>query len=251
MSIFVARQPIVNRRGSVVAQELLFRDAQSQRANISDGFRCSAAVVERVLGAFGLEQVLDGTDGYLNTPAELIFSDVLELLPASRFTLEILEDEALTPDLGAQCDRLRQAGFRIALDDVNAITPEIERFLQHVDIVKLDWPYIDPKAAQETVRRCRRAGKLVLAEKVEERADHARAMQAGVDLFQGYHFAKPQLLSSKREVASFAGVSKVLQLIMEDASHLHLEQALKSVPPLVVQVLRLANSGRSSRARQA
>jgi c-di-GMP-related signal transduction protein len=76
-------------------------------------------------------------------------------------------------------------------------------------------------------------------------------MQAGVDLFQGYHFAKPQLLSSKKEVASFAGVSKVLQLIMEDASNLHLEQALKNVPPLVVQVLRLANSGRSSRARQA
>ena len=88
--------------------------------------------------------------------------DMLEQKTPDPAALEILEDETLTPELGAQCDRLRKTGFRIALDDVNHLTPEIESFLKHVDIVKLDWPYLDPKTAQDTVRKCRRAGKIVL-----------------------------------------------------------------------------------------
>lgn len=241
--VFVARQPIVDRRGAVVAQELLFRDSGASAANVRDGFTCSAAVVEGVLGAFGLEQVLDSGDGYLNCTGEFLFSGLLDVLPASRFVLEVLEDTELTPDLGARCDVLRQAGFRIALDDVRAITPAFERFLPHVDIVKLDWPYMAADEIADVIASCRRAGKRVLAEKVEERPDHAAAMQAGCDLFQGFYFARPQLLATTKAPSSLGDVFRVLQLLTEEASDAHLEQALRNVPALVVQLLRLANSG--------
>lgn len=240
--VFVGRQPILDRRGIVVAQELLFRDGASGAANIHDGFACTAAVVERVFGAVGVDAMLGNTDGYLNCTAEFLSSDLINLLPASRFVLEILEDVALTDSLARRCDSLRTAGFRIALDDVREMTPAILDFLPHADIVKLDWPFIPSTDIACLVKHVKRAGRLALAEKVELREDHASAMHAGVDLFQGYYFAKPQVLVAKKPVTSHAAVLRVLQLLMDDASDTLIENALKKTPALVVQLLRLANN---------
>jgi c-di-GMP-related signal transduction protein len=247
--VYVARQPILDRRGAVVAQELLFRDCRSGVADIHDGFACTTTVVKRVLGAVGIESVLGDVEGFLNCTDEFLFSDFINLLPASRFVLEVLEDTELTPELGARCDVLRQAGFRIALDDVREITPALSEFLTHVDIVKLDWPYIAVGEVAAMVVRLKRAGKLVLAEKVEQRSEHEAAMRAGCDLFQGFYFAKPQLLAVKRAQSSFASVLRVLQLLTDDASDVDLEQALKNAPTLIVQLLRLANSSTRPQAR--
>lgn len=240
--VFVARQPILDRRGAVVAQELLFRDCRTGVATIRDGFACTTAVVERVLGAVGIESVLGRADGFLNCTDDFLFSDLINLLPASRFVLELLEDTELTPELGARCDALRQTGFRIALDDVRAITPALSEFLAHVDIVKLDWPYIAVDQLAGMVAELKRAGKLVLAEKVEQRTEHAAAMRAGCDLFQGFYFAKPQLLAVKKAQSSFGSVLRVLQLLMDEANDADLEHAMKNAPTLIVQLLRLANS---------
>ncbi|MDP9651795.1 EAL and HDOD domain-containing protein [Paraburkholderia caledonica] len=241
--IFVGRQPILDRRGVKVGHELLFRDPASIPANMLDGFARSAAVLERVLGEFGLEQVLGSGDGFLNCTEEFLYSAVIDLIPASRFVLEVLEDAALTPELGARCDVLRQAGFRIALDDVHSMTPEIQRFLPHVDIVKLDWPFLVPGDIASLVAICKCAGATVLAEKIEERSDHAAAMRAGCDLFQGFYFARPQVLVSSRFPSSFGPVLRILRLLIEEASDVKVELALRSAPSMVVQLLRLANSG--------
>ena len=247
--VFVARQPIVDQSGREVAYELLFRDNQTISANISDGFACSVAVVERALGLFGLDRVVGDSDAFLNCTAEFLFSDVVALLPPSRFVLEVLEHTVLTPELGQRCDELRRAGFRIALDDVLRITESVTAFLPHVDIIKLDWPVI---AADEVVGMSafyKSFGKRVLAEKIESRADHAKAARAGCDLFQGYYFSRPEVLTAKRAPISLPAVLRILDLLDKDASNAHIESALKQVPLLVVQLLRLANSGDRITAR--
>jgi c-di-GMP-related signal transduction protein len=240
--VVVARQPILDRQGLVVAQELLFREAGDDTARIQDGYSATAAVVERTLGVLGIEYVLGHDDGFLNCTGDFLFFGAVDVLPPSRFVLEILEGTGLTDELAARCDELRLAGFRIALDDVRSLTPDIERFLPHVDIVKLEWPYLLPEEAAYAIERCKRAGKRVLAEKVEERSDHAAALQAGCDLFQGYYFARPQLLTASRTPSRFAAVFRVLQLLREEADGAHLEEALKHAPALVIQLLRLANN---------
>jgi c-di-GMP-related signal transduction protein len=116
--VFVARQPILDRQGLVVAQELLFREAGHDTAQVQDGYSATAAVVERTLGVFGIEHVLGQGDGFLNCTGDFLFYGTVDVLPASRFVLEILEGTGLTSDLGARCDELRRAGFRIALDHV-------------------------------------------------------------------------------------------------------------------------------------
>ncbi|MGA7777256.1 MAG: EAL domain-containing protein [Paraburkholderia sp.] len=247
-SVFLARQPIVDRAGAVVAQELLFRDSAPSNSNIVDGFARTAAVIERTFGDLGVDAVLAEADGSINCTGEFLNSDFLAMLPPERFILEVLEDTELTAELGMRCAELRHAGFRIALDDVRSITPALTDFLPYVDIVKLDWPFIPEEELAGLVSYFKRQGKLVLAEKVEERTEHEAALKLGCDLFQGYFFAKPQLISTKKMPSAFAAVFQVLNLLINEAPTDQLERSLKSAPSLVLQILRLANSSGLNRS---
>jgi EAL and modified HD-GYP domain-containing signal transduction protein len=249
-SVFLARQPIVDRANAVVAQELLFRDSapSPSSSNIVGGFERTAAVIERTFGDLGVDAVLAEADGTINCTGEFLNSDFLAMLPPERFILEVLEDTELTSELGTRCAELRKAGFRIALDDVRVITSAQTAFLPHVDMVKLDWPFIPKGELARLVSHFKQHGKLVLAEKVEERTEHAAALTLGCDLFQGYFFAKPQLISTRKMPPAYAAVFEVLNLLINEATTDQVERSLKSAPSLVLQILRLANSSRLNRS---
>lgn len=247
----VARQPIVDRAGRLAAYELLFRDGDSGVANISDGFRCTAEVVERTLGALGLTTVLDGLDGYLNCTADFLHSALPQMLPSQHFVLEVLETCELDDALKERCIALRRAGFRVAIDDVVAITPQIEAFLPAVDIVKLEWPALDAAAAKAMVRDMKRAGKTVVAEKVDDHQQLQAALDAGCDLVQGFYFSRPQLLRARRIVPDVSQLLAVLNLLINDAPDQRIVNALSGMPVLVAQLMRLANCSASANVKQA
>jgi EAL and modified HD-GYP domain-containing signal transduction protein len=102
-------------------------------------------------------------------------------------------DEALF----RHCNDLRRAGFRVALDDVSQVSPRLLAFLPCVDIVKIDFIGRPRECLAELIGAVRQQGKVSIAEKVETPEDHDAAMRAGFELFQGYYFAKPQMLRSR------------------------------------------------------
>jgi EAL and modified HD-GYP domain-containing signal transduction protein len=240
--VFVARQPIMDRAGRVVAYELLFRDGPTGAARVADDLRRTTAVVEHAVGSIGLERLVGNKAAFLNCPHDFLFSDYPEVLPASRFVLEILESVDLTATLSRRCSELRGAGFQLALDDVRTMTDDIRRFLPSIDIVKVDWPFVERAELPELVSQLKRAGKVVLAEKVEHAEDAELARQLGCDLLQGYYFAKPQILSGKRSMPPVKAILQVFELVGSDAPLGSIARALKDTPMLIAQLLRLANS---------
>src|SRR6185436_17412772 len=90
-------------------------------------------------------------------------------------------------------DELREAGFRIALDDFR-FDPGWERLVEHADAVKLDIRELPGDALAEAAERLRRPGLYLLAEKVETRAEYEHCRGLGFDAFQGYFFAEPVLV---------------------------------------------------------
>lgn len=91
-SVLLARQPIVDRSGSVIAHELLFRDSEDFSLSAADGFARTAAVIERAFGDLGVDAVLEDADGALNCTGEFLNSEFLAMLPPERFILEVLEE---------------------------------------------------------------------------------------------------------------------------------------------------------------
>lgn len=119
----------------------------------------------------------------------------------SNMVIEVNETAVLDQKLlEAFVQRHREQGFLIAMDDLGAGHSSLQRWpLLRPDIIKLDRALVDGIAgsfhAQQLVRTLialsRQTGAMVLAEGVETESDVSTCLDLGVDLFQGYYFARP------------------------------------------------------------
>jgi len=240
--VYLGRQPILNRNGAIAAYELLFRSGAHNYAEVSDDAEATAQVVSRTIGGLGVPAVLGHHRGYVNISRELLFDDIVHVMSPERFVLEILETVTFDARLIKRLGQLRRVGFRIALDDVVELSEGLVAVLPHVDIVKIDFLQTDRAALPGLVAAVRCYNKTLVAEKVETQEDFAVARELGFDLFQGYFFARPQVLSAPRTHSARPALLRLLALLARDAGIMELEAELKLNPNLVVQLLRLVNS---------
>lgn len=195
--VYLGRQPILDRSGALTAFELLFRSGTANLARITDETAATVQVITRLIGDVGINAALGNHAGHVNVDRAALMSDTVRLLPPERFVLEILETVTFDEALFRHCNDLRRACFRVALDDVSQVSPRLLAFLPCVDIVKIDFIGCPRECLAELIGAVRQQGKVSIAEKVETPEDHDAAMRAGFELFQGYYFAKPQMLRSR------------------------------------------------------
>jgi EAL domain-containing protein (putative c-di-GMP-specific phosphodiesterase class I) len=121
---------------------------------------------------------------------------------ASRVVLEITERASLhqVRDVAARIARLREMGFRLAVDDLGAGYAGLTSFAQlEPEVVKLDMALVRGVHLQPTkltlvrtmITMCRELGMQVVAEGIETPEERDAIVDAGCDLLQGYLFAKP------------------------------------------------------------
>lgn len=239
----LGRQPIVDRNGDLVAYELLFRSgSKTNSAQVTDDFLATVDVIQNAFTQFGLEKVLGDRLGFINLSADLLLSDVLELLPQHQMVLEILETVEITPQIIERCIELRKKGFQLALDDVVEITPEYKALMPHIQYVKLDLLAATSEQIIKAVHELKQYPVKLLAEKVDspEQRDHCKKL--GFDLFQGYFFAKPTILSGQKPNPSQTALLRLLGLVHSDAETGEIETAFKLAPELTVNLLKIVNS---------
>ncbi|MBL8509507.1 EAL and HDOD domain-containing protein [Chitinimonas sp. JJ19] len=239
---FLGRQPIVGRQRELVAYELLFRTSHENSASVEDDVVASAAVMQHAFSGLGLQSVLEDKLGFINLSAPLLCSDVIEILPRERVVLEILETVELTPAIIERCRALKAAGYRLALDDVIRFDEAQKAILPLVEVVKLDVLAMQARETEQLVRALKPYGVKLLAEKVDSTLQRDFCHELGCDLFQGYYFARPTILSGKPVQPSAMLLLKLLSQVAADADTQDLEDTLKHAPDLTVHLLRLVNS---------
>jgi c-di-GMP-related signal transduction protein len=249
-SVYVGRQPILDVDGAIVAYELLFRDGPENRARVQDDVQATAHVVARTVGEIGVTAVLGENPGYVNMSRELMFDDIVHVMHPQRFVLELLEHIEFDEALLRRCAQLREAGFRLALDDVTRLDDTLMRVLPSVDIVKVDLLAAERSQLPQLTSAVRQQGKRLVAEKVETVEDFEAAKQLGFDYFQGYFFARPQVLSARRASPARGSLMRLLSVLTSDPDMRELEGELKRNPDIVVQLMRLANSSAFSRGKR-
>ena len=247
--VYLGRQPILDRNGALNAYELLFRGGAHNRADVDDDALATAQVMTRAIGQLGVPAVLGRHYGYVNISRELLFDDIVHLLPPSRFVLEVLEHVSFDAAVLERLAQLRRAGYRIAFDDVSEITENLLRALPYADIVKVDLLQTERAALPGLVAHLAAHGKTLIAEKVETGEDFELASSLGFELFQGYFFARPQVLRAPHVRASRLALVRLLALVANDVGTAELERELRSHPAVVVQLLRLVNSSAYSPGR--
>jgi len=239
--VFLGRQPILDRRQSVFGYELLFRSADVEYADLDGTSGADSRVVCSFLSDFGIREVLGGHKGFINVAGNLLMSDLVELLPAGKTVLEILETVELDDALLSRCRELKARGFMLALDD-HLFRTEWEPFYEIVDIVKIDVLQLSLESLRETAGLLADRGPILLAEKVETMEQYRNCLDLGFELFQGYYFARPSVLNRRRVDVSAAAILRLLGLVFGEAELEEIEEVFKHQPSLSYNLLRLVNS---------
>jgi EAL and modified HD-GYP domain-containing signal transduction protein len=196
--LFLGRQPILDRSQSIAAYELLFRSGHLEGATFEDDVFASTTVINHAFTELGVEAVLGKHPGFINLSAALLMSDVIELLPRGKVVLEILETVKVSSALITRCTELKARGYVLALDDFVGHEREFTPLLDVVDIVKVDVHRLTPEALESVTKRLQEVNRRLLAEKIDSREQADRCRELGYELFQGYYFARPSVLTGRR-----------------------------------------------------
>ena len=251
---FLGRQPILDRNHNLVAFELLFRQEETEEtANVTSDLSTSANVIVNAYGKFGIHNVLGHQRGFINADPDLIMSDIISLLPSKHIVLEVKESASITPEFLQRCRELKQKGYQFALDNIIAINSKVERLLPLVSVVKVDILALSQDELTKLVSELNRWPVLLLALKVENREQEAHCRLLVFQMFQGYYFAKPEVMSVKRADPGKVSLLKLLSLVMRnndgtnendsDSSMGEIENEFKRQPGLSYNLLRMVNSG--------
>lgn len=215
VDVFVGRQPILDREMKLFGYELLFRgNAVDNRAVIMGGDSASAQVMLNAFGEIGLADVVGDRRAFINFTEGLLNPDYAPFFPRRQIVIEVLEDLAVTPQLVASLHALKAQGFVIALDDY-VFNPALEVLEDYADIIKVDILQVGAKPLIEHSAKLRAKGTKLLAEKVETQAQFEYCKKLGFDYFQGYFFAKPNIVQGKRLPANKLAILELMARVYE------------------------------------
>lgn len=241
-TIYLARQPIVDVDKELVAFELLFRSTARNVADPTDNVVATSTVITNAFAEIGLDQVIGNVDGFLNVDTDFLYSDLIEALPSSRIVLELLETTIADERTIARVAELRKRKYRVAIDDFFGNFDDLDGLLPAVDLIKIDFQRLDALLVPVIVELLGKHKVKLLAAKVETPEQFQQARGLGITLFQGYHFARPEVLSAKRAKPAKLALLRLLALAMKEAETRDIEEEFKHHPSLSVNLLRLVNS---------
>jgi len=240
--VVFARQPIFDADMEVDAYELLYRRPRESTANFIDGDHATARVV---IGAFvdvGLDRVTGNALAFLNCTQSLLSSEVLCSLPPGRVVLEILEDVTFDAELLRAVERLRDQGYRFALDDFTW-QEGAEEILALVDYVKLDVMALGLDGVREQLARLEGWRGTLVAEKIETQEEQRACEAMGFHLFQGYFLQRPEIVDSTSMPAARHSILKLVARVYDpDVGLPEIEKIIASDVGLSYRILRVINS---------
>lgn len=244
MDFLIARQPIFDVNGDVVAYELLFRNKLENVFPEFDGDKATANVMMDNFILNNVTKLTDGKKAFVNFTEKLLLNDYAYYLHKQDVVIEILEDIPAHDAAVAACQKLREAGYTVALDDF-VLEPGANNaeLVNHCDIVKID--FVESRLADRRRVYDRLAGSnvVLLAEKIETVADYKLALAEGFTYFQGYYFAKPEIISGQRLPESKLSKMRLMQAMnLQDFAVDKIVSAIKQDVSLSFKLLRLINS---------
>ncbi len=235
---FIARQPILDRGLETVGYELLFRNSWTNSFN-ADGEVASRHVIDTSL-AFGFESLVANKIAFVNCTYDLITQEMPVLLPRAT-VLELLENIQVDAPFVEACKKLRNLGYRFALDDFT-FDSQWEPLFPLLDFIKVDFRTSSAAERKSLLRRCSNKNVKFLAEKIETEAEFRTALNEGFHLFQGYFFKHPTVLARPALDSLLNRFDLMKELQYPDLRFSRILELLKRETSVSFRLLRLANS---------
>lgn len=247
MEIFIARQPIFNMNESLYGYELLYRNGEGNYFPEVDADMATIDVLTHSFLTIGINEIAGDKLCFINFTENLLDKEVLKKFPANRIVVEILENITITPHLIEQIRQIKAMGFLLALDDfvLKKNVLYYDKLFKLINFIKIDFLSTteEERKTVEKMVKNKFPNIVLLAEKVETRADFYEAKAAGYKLFQGYFFAKPEIIKATDIPANLMQYIKLINLLRKDEASLdEIALEIERDVSLTFKVLKMVNS---------
>jgi c-di-GMP phosphodiesterase len=239
--VFVARQPIFDREMKVTGYELLFRDAYANTVADVGRETATATVINNSFTEIGLKHIVGAREAWINVSPEFLDQGLEQLLP-ERAVLEVPYSADMSQEMLNAIGNARHRGAQVALDDF-VYRPEADPLLRLVDAVKINVVELGREGVAEQIDALAEYSVKIVAMRVENERDHIYCLRSGCDLFQGYFFCRPEVLSGKRIDANRLAVLDLIAALHSSEAQLDdLQRRIGLDVGLSVRLLRYINS---------
>jgi c-di-GMP-related signal transduction protein len=250
MEVFVARQPIFNKKKKIVGYELLFRGGMSNIFPSIDGNIASSSLLAESFFSIGMERLTGGKKAFINFTRELLIQKVPTMFPQSAMMVEVLEDVEPTPEVIEACREMASEGYQIVLDDF-IYRAEFKPLLAFSKIIKIDYMASSAQEIKASLNLMAGYPVKFLAEKVETPEAFQEALEMGFEYFQGYFFSKPVVVKGRDIPPDRISLLRVMaEVNKEDYKLEELEMHISHDVSMSYKLLRLINSSYFRRVRE-
>jgi EAL and modified HD-GYP domain-containing signal transduction protein len=197
MNFHAARQPILDKSKKIFAYELLFRDGINNVFPNIDGDEATSKMIEASQFTMGIGEFTGSKPAFINFTLQTLSQGYPEMLTPEEVVVEILETIKPGKKLLALCKDLHKKGYTLALDDYEHQSVWVH-FYPYIKIIKIDIRQSGLDEVKEVLSAVKDYPHIkMLAEKVETYEEYNQMLQLGFDYFQGYFFAKPEMIETK------------------------------------------------------
>ncbi len=239
---FIGRQPVMDAKQQIIGYEFFFRhSADAQSAVFEADIKNCANVLQSTIDQMHDEWKLGEKLAFINVNAEMLHSELLELMPPQKTVLEILNHVVINEAMIARCKELKALKYKISLDNPQ-LSNAPDALAPLADYIKIDFQNVDIATARKLYMHYNSQSVKLVAEKLETVEQFKACQEMGFKCYQGFYFSKPETITAKVINPSFDSVLHILNLVSQDADNDVIEAGFKRDATLSFKLLRYINS---------
>ncbi len=241
--IYIGRQSIIKQDKSIFGYEILFRQTEENFANVTDNLYATANVLENLFEV-GLDRIIGDNIVFINIYPHFLDNMPTDLLQKEKTIFEILETSEINEKSLSKIEEFRDIGYRFALDDFVS-DPIWEPMIELVDYIKLDvrqYSREEINKITNSIKKHKKYEMKFIAEKIETKEEFDFFKEVGFDLFQGYFFQRPEVLTDETLNPDYNNLLSLLKAFQNYDSIAKVEKLFKNSPELVFRLFKLVNS---------
>lgn len=242
MNVYITRQPIFDRDGSLYAYELLYRGEgeDTTYSEIAEDEVVGGVVINELFG-IDVKSITGDVTVFINFTDDLIRQGAPRLFTTDVLVIEVTAKQLEDENILNAIKELKELGYTIAFDGFEYSGVYKEQF-SLCDIVKID-SKAPREIFEEAVNICRSSNKLLLAKNANTNTDFEHAVKQGCKLLQGYFYARSSVMAGDSVRPLPVNLIEVMQLMAQPEPEIKdIVDVMSRDAALCQKILKLINS---------
>jgi EAL and modified HD-GYP domain-containing signal transduction protein len=244
MSFLIAKQPIFDKEGRIVAYEVYLR----KKGNVLEypkevPYNRSAYIILQILTEHGIDKVGEGKKVMLNVSVDALLNKSFENLPPGKLIFELLKPqiqvgEVVIAQTLKSMSRFKEAGALFASYYELLEDERYQKFVEESFFISVDFPRLNDRRIEQLKAK----GKKIIVTKIETREQYEEALKVG-DFFEGNYLESPYILK-EFEIAPYLKTTllRLMFVVHSAQSTKEIAEFISYDVGLTAKLLRFVNS---------